>query len=441
MRAILAGAPRSLALLLALLVLVACGGASAPPAPTASPWPTRAAGQPAPVASPSPSPPIPTPAPRPFALWVAEEGAALDGVRMLAREFTASTGTPLEVLARPADGLRLSLATAALVGDPLPDLFWGDQELLAGLLADGQVQPPGVAAPDDTLPALLTAATADDRLWGVPLAGRHSLLLLYNRALTPEAPITSDALIARSRAAATKEVAGLVMAWDEARWLLPWLYAFGGAPLALDSQTISLDTPEMVAALGLLRELYVAAPGSGAGYQRGQRLFAQGYAAFAIDGDWALPRYRQVSDTLDLGIAPLPVVPATGRPAPGLLGGTYLLFQRDLSGKDLERARVFARWLLEPATQARIPATLARLPARTGALEAANVAADPLLAAMASGVAAAPGLPPTPAARCVLYAIDSWLPRLLDGASNQAETAAAMQAEAEQCLRLEPGKA
>jgi arabinogalactan oligomer/maltooligosaccharide transport system substrate-binding protein len=315
-----------LALLLALLALVACGGAPAP-APTASPAPTRAAAQPGPAASPSPPPPIATPAPRPLALWVAEEGPALEGVRGLAREFTASTGTPLEVLARPADGLRLSLATATLVGDPLPDLFWGDQELLAGLLADGQVQPPGVVAPDDTLPALLTAATAGDRLWGVPLAGRHSLLLLYNRALTPEAPVTSDALIARSRAAATKDVAGLVMAWDEARWLLPWLYAFGGAPLAPDGRTISLDTPEMVAALGLLRELYAAAPDSGAGYQRGQRLFAQGYAAFAIDGDWALPRYRQISATLDLGIAPLPVVPATGRPAPGLLGGTYLLFQ------------------------------------------------------------------------------------------------------------------
>jgi len=55
---------------------------------------------------------------------------------------------------------------------------------------------------------------------------------------------------------------------------------------------------------------------------------------------------------------------------------------------------------------------------------------------MASGVAAAPGLPPTPAARCVLSAIDGWLPHLLDGALNQAEAAAAMQAEAEQCLRL-----
>lgn len=372
--------------------------------------------------------------PRPLALWVAEEGPAFEGVRALARDFSAETGIPLEVVARPADGLRLSLATAALAGDPLPDLFWGDQELLAGLLADSQVQPPEVTLPQDTLPALRTAATANRRLWGVPLSTRHSLLLFYNRALAPEAPATSDALIVRSRAAATGEVAGLVMAWDEARWFLPWLSAFGGDPLDLDGQRISLETPEMVAALDLLRELYVAAPDRDASYQRGQRLFAQGYAAFAIDGDWMAPRYRQMSNTLDLGIAPLPVIPATGRPAPGLLGGTYLLFQRDLSGDDLARARAFATWLLEPATQARMPAVLGRLPARAGALEAAHVAADPLLAATATGAALAPGLPPTPAARCLLSAIEAWLPRLLDGAINQAEAAARMQVEAEQCL-------
>lgn len=429
MPAICASPPRLLALLAVALALVACEGVPSP-APAASP--TRAAAQPSPPAFP-PSP-SPTPTPRPLALWVAEEGPALDGVRVLARDFSAETGAPLEVVARPADGLRLSLATAALAGDPLPELFWGDQELLAGLLADGQVQPPEISAPEDTLPALRTAATADGRLWGVPLAARHSLLLFHNRALAPEAPDTSDALIVRSRAAATGEVAGLVMAWDEARWLLPWLYAFGGEPLDPDGQRIRLDTPEMVAALGLLRELYVAAPGGDASYRRGQRLFAQGYAAFAIDGDWMLPGYRQMSNTLDLGIAPLPVIPATGRPAPGLLGGTYLLFQRDLSGDGLARARAFATWLLEPATQARIPAVLGRLPARAGALEATEVASDPLLAAIAAGAASAPGLPPTPAARCLLSAIDGWLPRLLDGAINQAEAAAAMQAEAEKCL-------
>lgn len=382
----------------------------------------------------TPAPPSVTPAPPALTLWVAEEGPALELVRELTSEFAAARGFSITVLARPADGLRLSLATAELLGEPPPDLLWGDQEALAGLRADGRIQPVGLSAPADTLPALLTAASADGALWGVPLSAQGALLLLYNRALVDAAPTTSDELIARSRAAATPQVAGMVAAWDEAHWLLPWLYAFGGAPLSPDGQTISLETPELAAALGLLRELYAAAPSNGAGYRRGQRLFAQGYAAFALDGDWTIQSYRTVSDTLELGIAPLPLVPATGRPALAPLGGSFLLLHRDLAGEARTRAHAFATWLLEPAIQARLARGLGRLPARSGVLAISELTADPALAAAAAGATRAPGLPPTQAARCMRYAIDVWLPNVLSGSLDQAEAPARMQREADACM-------
>lgn len=426
--------------LLALAALIACAAPPPAPAPTATapataaaqvaPSPTRA-----PTATPAP-PPSPTPAPRALTLWVAEEGAALEAVRALAADFAAG-GPPLEVVARPPDGLRLSLATAAMVGDPLPDLIWADGETLAGLLADGRLQPLDAELfPDDTLPALRTAASAEGELWGLPVAADDGLLLLYNRTLVAEPPATSDALIARARAAETPDVAGLVMAWDEARWLLPWLYAFGGAPTSPDGLQVTLDTPAMTSTLNLLRELYTAAPDDGAGYGRGRRLFAQGYAALAIDGDWSLEAYRAVSDTLDLGIAPLPVVPATGRRAAPVLGGTYLMLAAGLEGEPLERARALAAFLGESATQGQLAAALGRLPARADALTQGERpwAADPALAAAASLAETAPGLPPTAAVRCALYGIDVWLPSLLRGSLPSSELPGRMQREAEACL-------
>ncbi|NWF80371.1 MAG: extracellular solute-binding protein [Chloroflexi bacterium] len=428
---------RVLPLLFAVLALAGCAGLlPATPTPAIAPSPTPVATTPAPTpaAVVTPVPPSATPALPALTLWVAEEGPALELVRELASAFATETGIPITVLARPADGLRLSLATAELLGEAPPDLLWGDQEALAGLRADGRIQPVGLPAPADTLPALRTAASADNVLWGVPLSAQGALLLLYNRTLVDAAPATSDELIVRSRAATTSQVAGMVAAWDEARWLLPWLYAFGGAPLSPDGQTISLETPELVAALGLLRELYVAAPTDDAGYRRGQRLFAQGYAAFALDGDWAVQRYRMVSDTLELGIAPLPLVPATGRPALAPLGGSFLLFHRDLAGEARTRARAFATWLLEPAIQARLARGLGRLPARSGVLASSDLTADPALAAAAAGATLAPGLPPTQAARCMLDAIDVWLPNVLNGSLDQAEAPARMQREADACL-------
>lgn len=438
------------ALTLCALTLSAC--ASPQPGPAPAPGPPGSAAPTASVALPAtaltataraaatPVAATATPAPRTLTLWAAEEGPALAAVQAIAADFTAKAGLPIHVVARPPDGLRLSLATAALSGDPPPDLLWGDSEALAGLIADGRIQPLAPEAmPDDALPALRTAATADGEVWGVPVAASGSLLVLANRALVDRLPGTSDELIAWARDAETAEVAGLVQAWDEARWVLPWLYAFGGAPTSPDGQTITLDTPAMTPTLNLLRELYRAAPDDGAGYARGRRLFAQGYAALAIDGDWSLAAYRAVSDTLDLGIAPLPVVPATGRAAAPTLGGTYLMLASDLAGGPRASGLAFGAFLTRPATQARLARDLGRLPATLTALAAPVKpwAADPALAAAAAHASEAPGLPPTKAARCALYGIDVWLPSLL-GSLDLVDAPAAMQQEAEACLARGP---
>lgn len=457
-------ARRTACLLLAATWLLACAplpaGSVAPPATSPTPVSAKPAGSAAQatpsaeVAAPAPSPtpassqptvsaaPLATPPgasepPPALTLWVAEDEPALLAVRDLAERFAEDAGVALEVVARPPDGLRLSLATAELTGDPLPDLLWADGETLAGLIVDGRIQPlASDLLPPDTLPALRTAATAEGATWGMPVAAHGALLLLHNRALAPGPPATSDALIVAARAAESAEVAGLVMAWDEARWLLPWLHAFGGAPTSLDGLTVTLDTPAMTPTLNLLRELYTASDPDGDGYGRGRRIFAQGYAAYAIDGDWSLEAYRAVSDTLDLGIAPLPVVPATDRPAAPVLGGTYLMLARELEDEGLDQGRAFAAYLAEPANQLRLAEALGRLPATTGALSSAKGpwATDPALAGAAALAAAAPGLPPTAAARCALYGIDVWLPSLYRGVIPAADLPARMQREAEACL-------
>ncbi|NTV65210.1 MAG: extracellular solute-binding protein, partial [Oscillochloris sp.] len=308
-----------------------------------------------------------------------------------------------------------------------PDLIWADQETLAGLLADGQLQ--AVQSKGDPLPGLLENASADGKLWGVPLSAQGSLLLLYNRALSADPPATSDELIARSR----KGQGGLVLAWDEPRWLLPWLYGFGGSITDADGQP-TLDTPAMAAALNLFKELALANPAEVKTYGGGQRWFGEGEVAFAIDGDWSLAAYRALSETLDLGVAPLPVVPATGRRALPPLGGSFLMFQHDLAGDDLTRAKALATFLEQPTIQARLAHALGRLPASRQALNDPAIRVDPALAAAATMAGQAPGLPPTAAARCALFGIDVWLPSLLRGKLDQAATATAMQEEAEACI-------
>jgi arabinogalactan oligomer/maltooligosaccharide transport system substrate-binding protein len=400
-------------------------------APSATAAPATATARPATA---TPAAPTATPQPQVLSVWVAEDEPALSAARTAIEAAAATAGVPVSIAARPPDGVRLSVSTAALVGEPPPDLIWADQEALIGLLADGQLQPVAPELAGDALPALLTAGTQGGELWGAPVAASADLLLLYNRALVSAPPATSDELIVGARAASTPEIAGLVMAWDEARWLLPWIYGFGGAPVSADGETITLDTPETNGALNLLRELYAAGEDETHNFRAAQRLFGQGYAAMAIDGAWNLETYRAMSDTLDLGIAPLPRIPATGRPATPPLGGTYLMFHRELQGEARAQAEALVGALAAPEAQLSLALGLGRLPAQVGLLRDPALGENPALVAAAALAADAPGLPPTLAARCALFGIDIWLPGVLAGSSEPAEAATRMQREGEACV-------
>lgn len=435
--------PRAVGVILVVLLLLlpACGPFGATPdapsvatAVASTPTQDTALANATPTLAPT-ALPSPTPAPEPLTLWTTEREGALDLVRALATEFGAQAYVQVEVVAKSANGLRADMLAAGLAGEATPDLVWGNQEDLAGLLTDGQLQPVGFSVETESfIPALVTNARYEDKLWGQPLTARDALLLLYNRVLVPEPPRTTDELIVQSRAVQGPERYGIVAAWSEARWLLAWLNGFGGAPTTPDGAQPTLDTPEMVRALNLLRELRVAAPSDQRSYVEGSALFVAGQATFAIDGEWALPNYRESGSALDLGVAPMPRVPATDRLAAPALGGAYLMFRGTLTGSALEQAHALARFLTNSDVQVRIAREMRRLPALRAALADPVVTDDPALAAAAAQSEAASGLPPTRALRCAIRAIDTQLPVFLDGQTAVEQIANAMQVSAEVCM-------
>jgi arabinogalactan oligomer / maltooligosaccharide transport system substrate-binding protein len=421
-------------LLLAILLLPVACTAPAPPPPTAAPSAapgSRPTSLP-PTAIPPP-PPTTTPLPESLLLWTTETGTALALVEELAADFAAATGLEMTVEAREPAALRLGLLAAAADNEPPPDLIWADGEDLADLRLDGQLRSLGSSfAAEGFLPALVSAAQAENQLWGMPISAQQFMLLYANRALIDSLPATSDELIVQSRAAHQGQSIGLLAAWYEARWLLPWLNGFGGAPIAADGETITLDTPEMQATLELLRELRVSGAPATAPYRSWSAAFAAGEAALAIDGDWALESYRSFSETLDLAIAPLPIVPATGQPAAPVLVGSYLLLPARAPDAALAWLRAFSFYLHDPERQVDIAQRLNRLPALQLAVDELDLADDPVLAAIAPQATAALGLPPTIAQRCALRAINRGLPSI-EGAQPIADISAAMQRDAETC--------
>jgi ABC-type glycerol-3-phosphate transport system substrate-binding protein len=368
-------------------------------------------------------------------LWAIAQEGELDALRRLVADLSRPIGAEVVVVGKSADGVLADVRANALAGLPPPDLVWGTQDELALLREDELLQPAGDDLADDTfLPAVVVGATADSQRWGTPVAAQGYLLLLYNRKLADAPPRTTDELIARSRQLTGGGTYGLVSAWAEPRWFTAWLHGFGGTALDPNGAP-TLDTPQSIAALDLLRELRGSGPPPPSTYADGVRLFRRGNAAFAIDGDWSLERYRAAAETLDLGIAPMPVVPATGQPATSTMGGIYLMYNRALEGSRLDQARALGRALAQPQSQARIARDLHRLPALRSALADPAVASDAALAAAAAQAENAEGLPPTQGLRCAWDAIRTALPPLIIGEQTQEEAAQSMQANAVACAQ------
>jgi arabinogalactan oligomer/maltooligosaccharide transport system substrate-binding protein len=260
------------------------------------------------------------------------EGPRLEAIKQLVADLRRPSDVEVVVVGKSASGLVTDIRSDALAGLPPPDLVWSSTEDLGFLQREGMLQPAddGLEA-SAFLPAAIEGAMLDGQRWGTPLAAQGALLLLYNRALVDQPPRTTDELIVQSRARDRGDNYGLVAGWAEPRWLLAWLAGFGGAPLSANGQP-TLDTPQMLSALNLLKELRVAGPPAPSTYEAGVKLFRQGRTAFALDGDWSLDHYRVYSDTLDMGIAALPTIPATGRTAVAPLGGIYLMYGRSLAG-------------------------------------------------------------------------------------------------------------
>jgi ABC-type glycerol-3-phosphate transport system substrate-binding protein len=392
-----------------------------------------------PTATPTALPtPEPTAPPSALIVWAAAEGPQLEVLQRLFAEVGRSLGVETRVVGKSADGLLSDVRAATLAGLPLPDLFWATQDELGIFQNQDILQPAADALPPNVfLQATLAGATLAGKRWGTPLAAQGSLFLLYNKKLVGGPPRSTDELIVAARRQVAGDRFGLVAAWAEPRWLAAWLAGTGGAPLAADG-TPSLDTPQMLGALNLLKELRAAGPPPPSTYAEGVRLFRDGRAAFAIDGDWSLESYREYTDTLDLGIAPMPRIPASGRVAAPPLGGIYLMYAKTLDGEKLGHAGALGAALAMPESQARIAAELGLLPALREALQSPAVQNDSALAAAATQAGDAPGLPPTRALRCAWGGMRAELPPVLLGEIAPEDAGRLMQSSAENCLATAP---
>jgi len=347
----------------------------------------------------------------------------------------AHADVQVEALAQPYDGFASKLEAAIPRGNG-PDL------VIFGHSAIGDWARAGLIAPfDDTLPAdafldgTVAPLRAGGKLWGVPLAFK-SLALFYRKDLVATPPATTDELVAFARKTRATEPPGhYALAYEAGAsfYHAPWLHGFGGRLLD-DAGRPALDSPGAVASVAFVEALAAEEllPPESTGVVATQ-LFNDGRAAMTINGPWFV---GEIAPGVPFGVAPLPRVSATGRPAAPLVEIEAILMPAH--GHDPRAADLFARWLAGPEA-AKLRARIGRQTvAARAAWDDPQIARDPILSAFRAQLAATVPMPSSPAIRQIWEPLNQALRKVLRGATDAKSALADAQKRVNEALRPPP---
>ena len=253
------------------------------------------------------------------------------------------------------------------------------------LLADGALEP--------YLPMTLEAAAYKDTLYQLPLYF-ETLLFMYNRRYMQDAevPSTTEELYTYMESNTGRGRYGFVEQHSTAYYSAAWIHGFGGS--IIDESGTPFPNPQAVKdALSYHLKFVKLMPGE-TEYNTVNTLFLEGKADATIGGPWMVPSARAAG--IDLGIAPMPVVDATGQalaPYSGVQGIHVLKYAAE---NKTEAVKTLLSALTDPAIGTSLALASGCAPANSLCYDDPQVAADELVQAMRTTAEIAVPMPNIP---------------------------------------------
>ena len=375
---------------------------------------------------------------RAIVIWEQEDAAVAPYIDSVLEAFRKLPGNQDLKIVRTHyhnEDLRQQFQTSSIAGNP-PDLLMSPSDMAGVYCISGFILPvDGLFDMKRYNRPVVEAVSLDGRIWGVPISNGNHLMLLYNKRLAPQPPRTTAELFdyCDKRAKQLKLDNCMALFLGEPFWLVPWLGAFGGWPIA--GRTPSLDTPAMRRAVDFILELkrrkYVP---SECDYNCMDSLFKEGKAAFIINGDWAVSTYEAQLKG-DLGVAKIPKLSQTGRWPTPMVSGKYFMLSSKLRGPKLELVKRLVEFYTNEDNQIGQVKALMRLPALARANRAKVITDDPNLRASLEQILAGRPMPMATEMRAVWDAIRAPFGKALSGQMGVDDAVKRMQADAENNLR------
>jgi len=336
--------------------------------------------------------------------------------------------------------IREQLSLAAPGGDG-PDIVIGAHDWLGELVTNGVLEPidlTGIA--DQFQDVAVDAFTYDGQTYGLPYAVEN-VALVRNTDLVPDAPATFEEMVQiatdfKAEHADDPTYQGLALQVGpegDGYHYQPILSAFGGYIFAqnedgtFNPDDLGLDSPGAIdAATFLSDEAQAGLLSADTTYDVMIDSFANGKAAFAITGPWALTQADTGFQATGVPYAVSPIPAREGGEAPQVfVGAQGFMISSFSEQKDLAKSFVLDFMSQEP-TQLALFEAGGRPPALTSAYD--QVSSDPDVAGFGESGAAGIPLPAIPEMSNVWTSLGLAEVNVLRGADPQQEFTAAAEA-------------
>lgn len=358
-----------------------------------------------------------------------------DGVIQAMEQHLQAAVPELEVVFEKKTGLTDSLKLVGNDPSAAPDLFifahdkvgvFAEMGILAPieeLLAEGALEP--------YLDMTLEAASYGQTLYQLPLYF-ETLLFMYNRRYMQdeEVPKTTDELLTYMENNTGRGRYGFVEQHSTAYYSAAWIHGFGGS--IIDETATPFPDPRAVQAALEYHLNFVALMPGETEYSTVNTLFLEGKADATIGGPWMVPSARGAE--IDLGIAPMPVVDATGlalAPYSGVQGIHVLKHAAETKAAAVQQLLAA---LTDPAVGIELALASGCAPANSLCYEDARVAEDPLVQAMRSTAEIAVPMPNIPEMDVMWTVVSNLLTDVNLSGKPVEESLQAARKEAEQLI-------
>ncbi|HEY8422947.1 MAG TPA: maltose ABC transporter substrate-binding protein [Thermoclostridium sp.] len=250
-------------------------------------------------------------------LWDSDDEGVKEWAQEMIEKFTEKYGIEVTfdtVSHTDAPGKLQTDGPAKLAAD----VFILASDHLGEMYQQGFIYPNDVSDTSEFMESSVEACSIDGQLYGFP-ASIETPALVYNKSLVKEPPKTFEELVKISREFLDKDKNqyGFMMEVWNFYYVYAFISGYGGYVFGNNGTNpfdIGLNSDAAVEAINYYRTLKDIIPlqREDISYDIKSGLFLEGKLIFDFNGPWAIKAYQDAG--LDIGVAPLPLLPNGERP-------------------------------------------------------------------------------------------------------------------------------